>query len=275
MLRGNGLSPKLLARAAAALALAAAATLLLHPALWRLMRFGAASSGTVPFNVIADHGGFIAYFLLLRHLPETLFLAVTPWIFLFRGKRLPQTAAWIAWSALAAAALAVLSPHPNVIYTMFFYPLLLLLALLWFSEQQLAWIAAACVLSATAQYAYLAHLNRGQGYRDSDIAKVTTMIHQAEQTLGMNDADVHLFGDYTLWFAHPRNFVAASGNNAPYAGSADLLLCYRQRPPGASQPQYMLYCDAMLKALPFHRLLNSTTIRGNTVWLYTSHRPAR
>ena len=267
----HGLSAKLVARAAAALALAAAATVLLHPALWHLMRFGAASSGTVPFNVIADHSGFIAYFLLLRHMPETLFLAVTPWIFLLRGKRLPKSAGWIAWSALAAAALAVLSPHPNVIYTMFFYPLLLLLALLWFNEQQLAWIAAACILSATAQYAYLVHLNRGQGYRNEDIAKVSTMIAQAEQDLGLNDTDVHLFGDYSVWFAHPRNFVAASGNNAPYAPSADLLLCYRQRPPGASQPQAMLYCDAMLKALPVHRLLNSTTIRGNTVWLYTSH----
>ena len=270
----HGLSAKLVLRASAALALGAAVTLLLHPQLGPLLRHGEATPGSVPLHVlVADHSGFIAYFLMPRHLPETLFLAVTPWVFLLRGKRLPERTAWIAWSALAAASLAVVSPHPNVIYTLFFYPLLLLLALLWFADRHLPWIAAVCILSATAQYGYLAHLNRGQGYRASDIAKVSAMIAQGEQTAGLNDAEVHLLGDYSLWYAHPHNFVAAGENNTAYAALSDLLLCYRQRPPGASQPLAMMDCNEMLKLVPASRLLGSSVIRGNTVWLYTPHPP--
>ena len=267
----HGLSKGLVTRAAAALALAASITLLLHPALWHLLRYGAASTGVVPLRVIADHSGFIAYFLLLRHLPETLFLASAPWIFLLMGRRLPAKTAWIAWSTLAAASLAILSPHPNVSYTLFFYPLLLLLALLWFTPRQLAWIAAACIVSATVQYAYLARLNRGQGFRAADIARVSALIAQGEQSIGMNDADVHVFGEYSVWYAHPHYFVAGGDNNPAYVPGADLLLCYRQRPPGASQPQAMMDCDVMLKLLPASRLLGSTNLRGNTLWLYTPH----
>ena len=268
----HGLSRRLLTRGAAALLLAGSITLWLHPQLAQLLRFGSTPSGTVPLHaVVTGHSGFIEYFLMVRHLPETLFLALAPWFFLFRGRRLPQHAAWIAWSALAAACLAVLSPHPNVIYTMFFYPLLLLLALLWFTERQLAWIAAVGIAGAAAQYAYLAHLNRGQGYREADLAKVSAMIAEGERSLGIDDGNTHLFGDYSLWYAHPRNFVPSGDNNVAYAASADLLLCYRQRPPGASQPQFMMDCSAMLKLLPASRLLNNTTVRGNTVWLYTPH----
>ena len=273
-LQRHGLSWKLAARTALALVLAAAFTLLLHPALWQLLHAGQSTTGSVPLQVLAaDHSGFIAYFLMPRHLPETLFLAITPWIFLLLGRRLPAKTAWIAWSALAAAALAVLSPHPNVIYTLFFYPLLLLLALLWFSERHLPWIVAACVVSATAQYGYLAHLNRGQGYRATDIAIISDMITQGEQSSGMHDADVRILGDYSLWYAHPHNFVAAGENNAAYAATSDLLLCYRQRPPGASQPRFMMDCDEMLRLRPASRLLGSSIVRGNTVWLYTSHLP--
>lgn len=268
----HGLSKRLMTRAATALCLAAAFTLTLHPHLWHLLLSGGSTPGAVPLHLVAaDHSGFIAYFLMLRHLPETLFLALTPWVFLFRGRRLPYKTAWIAWSAVAATGLAILSPHPNVIYTMFFYPLLLLLSLLWLTDRQLTWVAVACIASATAQYAYLAHLNRGQGYSGDDIAKVGTMVTAGVRSIGMDDAKVRVFGDYSLWFAHPHNFVAAGDNNVSYAAGADLLLCYRQRPPGASQPQFMMDCDDMLKLLPASRLLSSSTIRGNTVWLYTPH----
>ena len=98
----HGLSAKLILRASVALALAAAFALLLHPQLWPLLRHGQSPTSSAPLHaLVADHSGFIAYFLMPRHLPETLFLAVTPWVFLLRGKRLPKKTAWIAWSALA------------------------------------------------------------------------------------------------------------------------------------------------------------------------------
>ena len=267
----HGLTWRLALRASAALALGAGFTILLHPQLWLLLRGGQSATGSVPLSVLADHSGFIAYFLMPRHLPETVFLAITPWVFLFLGRRLPAKTAWIAWSAVAAAALAILSPHPNVIYTLFFYPLLLLLALLWFNERQLGWIMLAGVVSATAQYTYLAYLNRGQGYRTADIAEISALIAQGEQASGLDDTNVRLLGDYSLWFAHPHNFVAGGDNNTAYAATSDLLLCYRQRPPGASQPQAMMNCDEMLRLLPATRLLGSSIVRGNTVWLYTPH----
>ncbi len=266
---------KLVLRAAAALTIAATGTLLLHPQLWHLLRFGPAAAGAAPVQIIAaDHSGFISYFLYLRHLPETLFLAITPWVFLFRGKRPPREMAWIAWSALAAACFAIASPHPNVIYSIFFYPFLLLLALLWFSERKLVWIAVAFLANATLQLTYLAYLNRGQGYRENDMRRVSAIIQSGEQEIRMSDREVRIFGDYTVWFAHPNNFIPASYANAGLASQSDLLLCYRQLPSGASQPKLM-NCDAVLKLLPSTRLLSEVTLRGNILLLYTPHPQAR
>jgi hypothetical protein len=78
----------------------------------------------------------------------------------------------------------------------------------------------------------LAYVNRGFGYTQRDISQVAGAIDAASEQLGVPDKDLTVYGDYSLWFAHPHLYHAAANSTLPYANQAQLFLCYDRPLPG-------------------------------------------
>lgn len=222
-----------------------------------------------PANDIKMTGGiFRAYFLSrLRHLPELVVFAVAGWIYWRRHHSFGSY--YLGISAAVLVAVAALVPHGNVAYFIFVYPFLLGVALVAFqAERRALWIVILAVVYLVPQYVWLSYTNRGMGYRTKDIRQASQAIDGAEHAIGVADSDVRIYGDYGLWFAHPRFYRAASESTLTEIKDANLYLCY-ERPieHGGMAATNTLFCPEIRQNVSL-KLISTTVVRGNRLYLY-------
>jgi hypothetical protein len=214
-------------------------------------------------------GGFFgAYFWQRRrHWAEFAVLALAGWMYWKRRSTIRSHS--LAVSAAVLGAISLLAPHANVAYIIFVYPFLVGAALVAFrAEQRAGWILALALAYWLPQYSWLAKVNRGLGYSRQDIRQVSDAIGGASRQLGIADDQLRIYGDYGLWYAHPHLFRAASPGTLPYAEEADLYVCYERSPEhGPLAPERMLYCPDLRERFSL-RLISTTLVRGNTLYLY-------
>jgi hypothetical protein len=256
---------KVVTRTIAAVAFAALAYLALHPDLLHLQSY-LSQAKRVETHVA---GGFVrAYFVdRRRHLPEFVFFAVAAVLYWRRRHAIKLHYPAISAAALVAAGL--LAPHPNVAYMVFAYPFLVVMAMAAFQAERRPGLAMAVAAAYfLPQYGWLAYVNRGLGYRGRDIAQVADAIGAASDQLGIPDKDLEVYGDYSLWFAHPHSYHAAASSTLPYGQEAQLFLCY-DRPllSHGMNPGDVLYCPDLRRDFPL-RVISTTLVRGNTLYLY-------
>jgi hypothetical protein len=129
-------------------------------------------------------------------------------------------------------------------------------------------IACLVLLYILPQYAFLVYTTRNQAYRPKDIRQVADAIQNASRQLGIADDKLRIYGDYGLWFAHPHYYRAAAKSTMEEANDADLYLCYdHSLQMRAMSPESIFYCPDLKQLLPL-RLLSTTLVRNNTLYLY-------
>ena len=237
----------------------------LHEDLFRgsghLMRLTHGTGGEV--------GGFVASYFedRLRHLPELLIFAIAIVVYWMRRNRIRSN-----YGAISAALIALFSfvvSHGNPAYMIFLYPFLVMMALSAFQVERRWGLILVIVLGFfLSQYAVLAYVNRGQGYRTADIREVSDAIRSIADEQKIADEKLRIYGDYGLWFAHPHNYTAASASTLSTIHDADLYLCFNHSAPIVElQPRSMLFCPDILREVAL-RPVGSMGIRGNTLYLY-------
>lgn len=171
---------------------------------------------------------------------------------------------------MAGVLVAVLffSPHANVAYMIFPMPLLVLLALrgYWHSST-LRWVPGAFVALLLTQYGVLYGLNYREGFSSTDIGKVRSAIVQAEKLRQLDDSQVRIVGDYSVWFAHPRHFSADLEHAA-----GDLYLCFEAtlQPGGLAEPN--VNCDTVRRRVEVRDALR-VNLLGHELHLLTPVAP--
>ena len=151
----------------------------------------------------------------------------------------------------------------------FLYPFLVMMALSAFQvEMRPRPIVVIVLVYFFSQYAVLAYINRGEGYRTADIRKISDVIHSIADEQNFNDADIRIYGDYGLWFAHPHNYIAASVSTLNNIHDADLYLCFDHHVfIAALQPRFMLLCPNILQQVAL-RQVRSIDVHGNLLRFY-------
>lgn len=256
------------ARLAAALALAAAVYLVLHPNILHPHPYLSELSAVRASPQQFDGGAFAAYFLeRRRHLLELFCFLLAAAVYWLRRRSMPSH--YLALSALLLTLFFIAMPHGNPAYIIFVYPFLLATTLMAFQAQRWpALILAVALLSTVPQQAYLFTLTRHLGYRSADIAAVSQAIQAAAQTLHTPDANLRIYGDYRVYFAHPHLYTSASGMTMSSVSDADLYLCFDQAPqPASLEPIYVVYCPVLRQSLPL-RLVDAIPLRGSQLYLY-------
>ena len=255
---------RLLLRLGGAFALAAACYVALHPDFLVILR-GLAQA--VSAHEPLEGGFFAAYFLRrARHWPELLcFLAAA---FFYWRRRHEFASHYLAYSALLLTVFSVAMPHGNPSYIIFCYPFLIAVSLLAFGVERRMWIVAVWVLLMLPQQIYLAYLTRHVALRSNDMAQVSDAVHRAEQSLGLADEKVQIYGDYRLWFAHPHFYHAGAQGTLPLADRADLFVCYNYAPgPPEFEPALLVYCPQLEAMFPL-RVVETTRIHDQQVFVY-------
>jgi hypothetical protein len=256
-------------RMIAAVTAATAICLCLHPDvthLGTLLRH--AQSGQTQVR-----GGFFrAYFVQrYRHLPELAFFAVAGSIYWRRRHRIHLH--YLGISAAVFTACSLIVPHGNSTYMVFLYPFLVGMALVAIrADRHPFWVAGLAVAYLLPQYTWLACTHRGFGYRAADIQQVSDAIDGASREIGLDPNQAKIYGEYSLWFAHPHFYRAASPGTLDYAGDADLFVCYEHPLPAKSMAaNHMLYCPDLRRHFSLS-LISTTLVRGNMLYLYTKRR---
>ena len=151
----------------------------------------------------------------------------------------------------------------------FLYPFLVVMALSAFQmERRWGLILVIVLVYFLSQYAVLAYINRGEGYRTADILKVSDAIQSIADEQKIDDAKMQIYGDYGLWFAHPHNYMAASCQTLNSIHDADLYLCFNHPASIVElQPRYMFLCPDILRQVAL-RPVRSMDVRGNTLYFY-------
>jgi hypothetical protein len=217
-------------------------------------------------------GTMYAYFIeRRRRLPELAMFVVGAWLCWQQRKTITTPADRIAQQlALAAGGLFIVLPHPNVSYVVFAIPFFLWAALAAYDRaRRLQWVPAIVFVGLLAQYAYLYKVNRNEGFRTEDFAKVRQDISDAAAALKISDSQLHVCGDYSLWFAHPQNYSTCL-SEAPDAAlwKANLFLCFDGplQENGLSSADW-LDCSRLRSVLPL-RELSSVWVRGHLAHIY-------
>ncbi len=173
-----------------------------------------------------------SYFLeRRRHLPELVMLALGAALYWIHRKKTGRPA-WIGVPlpvSLAVAAIAVLSllKHPNPAYEVMATPFLLWLALEGYERApRWQWVPYVVFAGIMLQYLYLFHRNEQEGFDRKDIAAVRRQIASSQTLLGLADSQLHLCGDYSVWFAHPEHYSACTSNQPAAINAANLFLCF-------------------------------------------------
>ncbi len=184
-----------------------------------------------------EWGGFLrAYFVeRRRHLIELLLLTVCTGIYVLRFEQVPPFVRRMAELVLLVTLCSLALNWPTPAYMVFWFPAALVVACWCVAVCRLrVWVVPATVAALMMpQYLALAWLNRHEGYRPQDLAQVREAIRASEQSLGLNDRQTRIMGDYSLWFAHPARFRAIAWKTIPSIPDEDLFVCYELplRPP--------------------------------------------
>jgi hypothetical protein len=250
----------------AGLLVAACAYLLLHPNVLTSKKYFDQVRG----NDTTFLGGyFSAYFLhRVRHLPELALFAVAA-IF-YWSRRRSITDHYLAVSAGVILMLAIFMPHGNAAYMIFLYPFLVGMTLVGLQAERMQGLSFALIaLLFLPQYVVTTFLNWGYGYRPSDIAGVSAAISESAREIGQDEKNMAIYGDYSLWFAHPDRYRAAAVNTIPEIQNADLYLCYEN----AVEPAYFiaretLHCSDIRRYVPL-RLVRTIPVRGKMLSIYS------
>jgi hypothetical protein len=165
--------------------------------------------------------------------------------------------------------LAFAMSHGNPAYMIFLYPFLIVASLSAIQiERNWRFVVAAVLFYFLTPYAVLAYLNRGKGYSTTDIHQVSDTIQQIARDRGVEAAKLRVYGDYSLWFAHPGNYRAASFSTADKIQDADLYLCFdRSFDIAALQPLNMFYCQDILARVLVHPI-RAMEVHGNKLYFY-------
>jgi hypothetical protein len=236
---------------------------LLHPniiSIFRSARWGKISNGTYP-------GGFVAeyYFHFKRHLLD-LALLVAALVVAIRSKRHLLTE-WPAFAILTILVASALLRWGNSVYFSFASPFLCLFIMRsLFSERYWKWIFAAILLATVPQYAYRYHYwsVRSAGFSQQDQLRVASAIDRASAQIGKSPAQVHILGNFNLWYAHPDHFVNLDRRIVTPAvfHDADMLLCFDKLldPILAPANNFEIPCSSLNS---FTKPIEQMTIRGH------------
>ena len=214
-------------------------------------------------------GGFIAAYFKdrPRHIVElavVLLATVVYW-----RQRAFISFHYAAISATLIVLFSFVMTHANSAYMIFLYPFLVMFMLIAF-EQERRWryVFPVIMIYFVSQYAVLAYVQRGKGYSTSDINAVTEGLHIAAKELRIADDDLRVYGDYGLWYAHPRRYRAASETTLGELRQSDLYLCFSQSDQiAALAPRSMLYCPDIERRVQVH-LLQTMEVREKTLYFY-------
>jgi hypothetical protein len=207
--------------------------------------------------------GFLSsyFFDRKRHLPELavfLFAGVMYW----RRRSSVQNHYAVAISLVVFLVSCVL--RANVAYMVFFYPFLLLAAWpLLKTTRSMAIAAALVALYFLPQYGILLFINRHEAYHRQDIASVSLAIADVQTSMHLSDDQVRIFGDYSLWYAHPRNYVSNGPWTHDSLPKSNIVLCYDEPIEGYGliEPLH-LYCPDILRMGQFQEV-EQLDVRGH------------
>jgi hypothetical protein len=199
--------------------------------------------------------GFLGSYFIQRkrHIPEfavLLFSGVMYW----RRRSTIHNHFALATSAILLIASCVL--RANVAYMVFLYPFLLLAVWpLLRSAKLMAIVMALTALYTLPQYGILLYINRNEGYNRQDLASVSHSISDAQNAMHLQDYQLHIYGDYSLWFAHPRNYASNIPETQKWLGTSNVVLCYDApiEGHGLIEPLH-LYCPDILRMGDFQEL---------------------
>lgn len=217
-----------LLQAAAGTAAAAAIYFLLHPHILTTVRsapWGNLRNGTFP-------GGFVGayYFVTRRHLPELALLLSAVGTRLLVGKR-DLLLHWPALCSLTIIIMSVLLHWANPPYFAFLSPFVCLFILeALYSDRYFRWFLAGILVLTLPQYVYRFYYwqSRDAGFSQEDEQRVAGVLDRVAASEGKAPAQLHIVGNYNLWFAHPSNFINLDTRavNEAMLRNADVLLCF-------------------------------------------------
>ncbi|MDR3736249.1 MAG: hypothetical protein P4L10_12015 [Acidobacteriaceae bacterium] len=251
---------RLALKAVVSAGIAAAFYLYLHPHALQEM---AGHSGTA-FNSYVFGGIWNAYFIQRhRHVPELIFLVIGALLYWAQQAKIKDHTGM--WLALTAGGLLFFQPHLNPAYAVYAMPFFLWVALQAYDlSRKWIWVPALVFSGILLQYAYLYKINRHEGFGPQEFAAVGQRITESERALGIQDAQLNLCGDYSLWFAHPQNYSTCSiPVQQSKLSNADLFLCFDAplEAHGLSEPEY-LSCSKINTVVPL-REISSLEVRGH------------
>jgi hypothetical protein len=211
------------------------------------------------------------FFKRKRHLLELAMLLLGVFFYL---QRRPGIHPMPLWCAAITAAMLILLPHGNVAYELFAMPFLLWVALEGYDgAPRWRWVPALAFLLTLAQYGYLYHANRHEGFRAQDFAGVRERISASEIELGVPDSQTNICGDYSLWFAHPQDYHVCSTSRMDAMEAANLYLCFDAplETGGLSAPTPT--CSELEAVIPL-REMSSLKVRGHLLHVLRQTPPA-
>jgi len=265
-------TPVLLLRICAGAAAATVVYLAIHPHIVSLLL--AADWVSFKQQTTAWPGGFVtAYYLVYRrHLPELAVLLAAVGACVLPGKR-HLLREWPALCMLVIVVAATLLRWPNPDYFCFLAPFLCLFILqVFYGERYRNWILAAILLFTLPQYAWRYRIwsSRHAALSQHDQNEIGAAITHAASVIGKPSEELHILGNYTVWFAHPHLFVNLNRLivTPSMLRDADVILCFEQpvNPPSRQD----ISCPELNSA--GYRQIESMTVRGNQLRLL---RPTR
>lgn len=256
---------KLLVVKAGFAAVAAAAIYIeLHPGAIYVMTHGPHSTQKSLFG-----GTMAAYFIeRRRHLPELVMFLLGGWLCWRERKKITDRTA--QWLAIATASLFFFLRHPNPSYVIYVMPFLLWATLEAYDHaKRWQWVPALVFVGILMQYAYLYRVNLHEGFDSQDIARVRERIAESADLLQIPNEQMHVCGDYSLWFAHPQYYSACfDTRQGSERFAANLYFCFNEPlMKGGLSSKDWVSCSEFEQAVPL-RELSSMDVRGHHLYFY-------
>jgi hypothetical protein len=138
------------------------------------------------------------------------------------------------------------------------------------TKRALLVVVAMLMLDVLPQYGVLYfYINRNEGYSKDDFASVRRAIDRAQASMLLSSGDIHIYGDYGLWFSHPQNYVGAATWTQDAIWKSNVVLCY---PAPIQSPAItsldLLYCPDILRLRSFQNF-DTIIIRGHELHILT------
>ena len=210
-------------------------------------------------------GGFVAayYIVYRRHLPELVLLFAAIAAFLLPRNR-HLLLEWPALCTLVIVVAATILRWANTSYFCFIAPFLCFFILqAFYSDRYRNWILAAILFFTLPQYAWRYRIwsSRHAALSQHDQNEIGAAIARAATAIGKPPEELHLLGNYTVWFAHPHLFVNLNRLivNPSMLHDADVILCFDEpvNPPSRQE----ISCPELNSA--DYRQIESMALRNN------------